>query len=153
MERREQILAVVVVALLLIGLFAFLIYVLTVGTTNGHMTIRVGFHDAQEIDTDVWSIEVANVTGYHELEHENTNQFSVSLLKEDSVVIPITELRNGFVVGANNTYIFFGDNGQIGRLDAGDIFYFAGLESASDYEFRLIFTLSAEIVGRVSIIT
>ena len=141
MKKRTIVILTVVIIIAVSGV-SVLYYIAIQGLTTGPLLwINVGLSDPVRMDERLWAVEVENVTGYHDSIHENVNQFDISLMKGDLMIIPLRQLRNGFVANSNNTYIFFEDNGQIGRLDAGDAFYLVGLDTSSSYEFRLVFRL------------
>lgn len=149
MDRRQLIKVAVVLAIVIAIIAVALLYIRSLGITTGpRYWILVNLSDPVRIDNGSWAIEVVNVTGHYESHHANIEEFDVMMRKEGSVAIPFQQLRNGLVANSNDTYVFFEDNGKIGRMDTGDVFYLIGLKSESDYEFRLrSFDTSANTVS------
>lgn len=115
--------------------------------------ITADFSDPDEIDEGVWKIVVEDIHATCETEYEDVAHYDVILREVNDTLIPLTDLRRGYVASHDNTFIFFEDNGEVGRLGSGDSFYIVGLESQSNYSFHLIFEPSAEIVNTTYIET
>lgn len=120
--RKRTVITLAIVVMIAVSGVSVLYYFATQGLTTGPLLwINVGLSDPVRMDESLWAVEVENVTGNHDSIWENVDQFDIELMIGGLTIIPLRQLRNGYVANSNNTCIFFEDNGQIGRLDAGDV--------------------------------
>ncbi|MEE9115993.1 MAG: hypothetical protein V3U09_03765 [Thermoplasmata archaeon] len=122
-------------------------------TTGWRVTVRVNLHDAVKIGNDVWGVEVGDVTVNNKTGHEGLTEFRIALKTNESDLLVAGQLRNGLVAHADAIFVFFEDNGKTGTLDKSDLFYLVGLETGSEFDFRILLNRADNIVGHVFIST
>ena len=62
----------------------------------------------------------------------------VALLHNESTIASAHQLHNGLIAQADEILIFFADQGKVGRVDTGDLFYLVNLELESQYDLRVL---------------
>lgn len=153
MEKRRWVYAVVGIIASVVAILIFL-WIASQGLiVDGHYTIWMDLSDPVQVGSNSWIIELENVSGYHPPEHEDLEEFEIVLKVNETVIASFDQLRNGLVGHTDTIYLFFEDNGKMGRVDEGDSFYLVGLETGLDYDFRVIHKKASLIVGYVTVHT
>jgi len=121
------------------------------GITGPLCTLRVDLSEPVLAQGDVWEIEVENITGSCPASYYGLEETGVILKSENTTIITSLKLNNGLVAHSGEITIFFADNGKIGRVDKGDVFYVVNLNAGSEYEFGVLAGSGGIIAGHVYI--
>lgn len=151
MMKRVKSYAVIVLAIVVVAVLTILWVIYQDPGVSWRASISVGLSSETQIGDDVWVLEVVNVTGSHPPEHEDLAEFRVRLNWSGPDAKIFSPLRNGLCGHSYGVAIFFEDNGKMGRLDKGDMFYLVGLEPGSEYGFQIVFNRSQNFVGHASL--
>lgn len=135
MERKKWILLAVgtVAAVAVVLAFVYVLY--DVPPIGGICTTTVNLHHPMHIGENVWVVEVRNVTGSCPPKGADLERVGALLERNGSAIASAYQLHNGLVSQADTILIFFADQGKVGRVDAGDLFYLVNLEVESQYDF------------------
>lgn len=135
MEGRRWILLTVgtVVTVVIVSALVFLLLQGTV--SNGICTATVNLQHPVSLGENVWVVEVKNVTTSCPPKLTNLEHMGALLEHNGSAIAKAYQLHNGLVSQADTILIFFADNGKLGRVDTGDLFYLVNLEVESQYDF------------------
>ena len=112
---------------------AFIVlWILSTGMISNHCTLRVELSEPVLVQGDVWEIEVENITGSCPASFYDLEETGVILKSENTTMITSLKLNNGLVAHSGEITVFFADNGKIGRVDKGDVFYIVNLSAGSE---------------------
>lgn len=114
-------------------------------------TVRMDLSEPVLVGGDVWQIEVKNITGSCPASFYDLEETGVILKSGNTTIIKTLRLNNGLVAHSGETTIFFADNGKIGRVDTGDVFYIVNLSAGSEYMFGVLPGGGGIIAGHVYI--
>ena len=101
------------------------------------------------VEGDVWEIEVENITGSCPASFYDLEETGVILKSGNTTILKTLSLNNGLVAHSGEITIFFADNGKIGRVDKGDVFYIVNLDAGSEYMFGVLPGGGGYIAGHV----
>ncbi|MCJ2669653.1 MAG: hypothetical protein LN416_03975 [Candidatus Thermoplasmatota archaeon] len=135
MEGRKWILLTVSTVATVVIVSALVFLLLRGTVSNGYCTTTVNLHHPMHIGENVWVVEVRNVTGSCPPEGADLERVGALLERNGSTIASAYQLHNGLVSQADPILIFFADQGKVGRVDAGDLFYLVNLELESQYDF------------------
>lgn len=151
MERRRWILAVIGIVVTIV-IVAVLLFILLQGMISWRCpSPTVDLHHPVSVGENVWIIEIKDVTVTEDCPRD-LEHFGVALQYNESTIALAHQLRNGLVTQADTILIFFADQGEVGRLDAGDLFYLVNLELESQYDFYVL-DAGAAYAGHVPVYT
>ncbi len=136
MERKKWTLRIVGIIVICVAILA-VIYIMLSGTViNGWCHATVTLQDPVSLGENVWMVEIESVDTTGDcsgLEH-----FGVFLEQGESTIIVTHQLQNGLTAQADTILVFFADQGKVGSVDTGDLFYLVNLEVGFLYEFHIL---------------
>lgn len=138
MERKKSILLTVGIIVTVVTVLATVYILILMGThIDGWCRATVSLQDPVSLGENVWMVEVENVDMTKGCSPD-LEQFGVFLEQGESIIIARHQLQNGLIAQAEETLIFFADQGKVGSVDTGDQFYLVNLEVGSEYEFYIL---------------
>jgi len=137
-ERKSWIYVGVGTVVAVVAAFVVLWIYSTGGIDSPLCTLWMDLSEPVLVDGDVWQIEVENITGSCPVSFYDLEETGVILKSGNTTIIKTLRLNNGLVAHSGETTIFFADNGKIGRVDKGDVFYIVNLSAGSEYNFGVL---------------
>ena len=95
----------------------------------------------------VWEVEVESIWESCDASHRDLENMGIRLSVNNSTVLSSSQLRNGLVASNGEILVFFADNGKVGRIDEGDVFYLVNLDDESEYRFAIVFKITGNMIG------
>lgn len=123
-------------------------WIMSTGMTSGPLcSLGIVLSEPVYVEDLVWEVEVESIWENCDASSRDLENMGIRLSVNNSTILSSSQLRNGLVASSGEILVFFADNGKVGRIDEGDVFYLINLDDESEYLFGIVFKISGNMIG------